>query len=314
MTGTRGRRHAHRFAVIDVPSPLGLRPSGVQDLPVALRRAGLIRHLRAVDAGQVDVPLYSPQRDAKTRLLNGPALHDVSRALASLITASVGRGEFPVVLAGDCSVVVGATLALRRLSAASLAPDAPRYGLLFLDGHVDFYQPEASPTGEVADMDLALATGRGPALLADIDGLRPYVADADVVAFGARDGEERRKAGSQDVRSTAVRVMELAEVHTLGAEQAASVALTYLEKRGIAGCWVHVDADVLDDAVMPAVDYRQPGGLAAAELTAVLGRAMASGLPVGLSVAIYNPALDHDGAAGRVLAGAVAAGLGYFAR
>ena len=89
--------------------------------------------------------------------------------------------------------------------------------------------------------------------------------DADVVAFGARDGEERRKAGSQDVRSTAVRVMELAEVHTLGAEQAASVALTYLEKRGIAGCWVHVDADVLDDAVMPAVDYRQPGGLAAAD-------------------------------------------------
>jgi len=24
--------------------------------------------------------------------------------------------------------------------------------------------------------------------------------------------------------------------------------------------WIHVDADVLDDAVMPAVDYRQPGG------------------------------------------------------
>jgi arginase len=85
--------------------------------------------------------------------------------------------------------------------------------------------------------------------------------------------------------------------------------MSYLEERDIAGCWVHVDADVLDDTVMPAVDYRQPGGLAPAELTAVLKRAMASELPVGVSVAIYNPSLDPGGAAGRVLAGAVAAGL-----
>jgi arginase len=85
--------------------------------------------------------------------------------------------------------------------------------------------------------------------------------------------------------------------------------MTHLEERGIAGCWVHLDADVLDDAAMPAVDYRQPGGLAPAELTAVLRRAMASGLPIGVSVAIYNPTLDPGGAAGRVLAETVAAGL-----
>jgi arginase len=298
-----------RFAIIDVPSPLGLRPSGVQDLPAALRQAGLAQALGAVDAGHVDPPSYSPERDPETRLLNGPALRDVSRALASLVAASVGRGEFPVVLAGDCSVLLGATLALRRLAAERGVRDAARYGLLFLDGHVDFYQPEASPTGEVADMDLALATGRGPTLLADIDGLGPYVADADVVAFGARDADERRAAGSQDVRATAIRVLELPEVRALGVERAAADAVTHLEERGVAGCWVHLDADVLDDVLMPAVDYRQPGGLAPAELTAVLRRAMASGLPVGLSVAIYNPALDPGGAAGRALAGAVAAGL-----
>jgi hypothetical protein len=28
-----------------------------------------------------------------------------------------------------------------------------RYGLFFIDGHADFYQPQASTTGEVADMD-----------------------------------------------------------------------------------------------------------------------------------------------------------------
>jgi arginase len=187
-----------------------------------------------------------------------------------------------------------------------------RYGLLFLDGHVDFYQPEASPTGEVADMELALATGRGPALLADLDGLGPLMADADVVALGARDADERHAAGSQDVRATAARVLELADVRALGADgaaRAADAAVTHLAARGVAGCWVHLDADVLDDAVMPAVDYRQPGGLTPAELTTILRRAMTSGLPVGVSVSIYNPALDPDGAAGRTLVEAVALGL-----
>jgi arginase len=52
---------------------------------------------------------------------------------------------------------------------------------------------------------------------------------------------------------------------------------------------------------MPAVDYRLPGGLTPAELTTVLEMAVASGHAVGLEVTIYNPALDNDGAAGRML-------------
>jgi arginase len=111
------------------------------------------------------------------------------------------------------------------------------------------------------------------------------------------------------VRGTAVHLLELSEVRVSGVEPAADEAMTYLAGRHLAGCWVHLDADVLDDAAMPAVDYRQPGGLAPEELTAVLRRAMASGLPVGMSVAIYNPALDPGGAAGRALAEVVVAGL-----
>ena len=45
-----------------------------------------------------------------------------------------------------------------------------RDGLFFVDGHADFYQPEAEPNGEVASMDLAVVSGRGPAVLTDIDG------------------------------------------------------------------------------------------------------------------------------------------------
>ena len=105
---------------------------------------------------------YDPVRDPDTGILNSRSIRDFSLALAEMTGDVLDRGDIPIVLGGDCSIVLGTMLALRRRG---------RHGLLFLDGHADFYQPEAEPNGEAASMDLALATGRGPDLLADLGGL-----------------------------------------------------------------------------------------------------------------------------------------------
>jgi arginase len=81
------------------------------------------------------------------------------------------RGEFPLILGGDCSILLGATLALKRRG---------RFGLLFIDGHADFYQPAANPNGEAASMDLAFVTGYGPSPLTDLEGRGPLVGVEDV--------------------------------------------------------------------------------------------------------------------------------------
>lgn len=296
------------FAVIDVPSNLGLRPSGVERLPAALRAQGLVQRLAAREAGRI-TPLaaYDTTRDPQTRLLNGPALRDTMRALAQAVATTVDSGDVPLVLAGDCSVILGGLLGLRQTQ--RFRGDA-RAGLLFVDGHVDFYQPEASPTGEVADMDLALATGRGPSLLAELDTSGPLVRDEDVAAVGARDSNERHAAGSQDIESTGIHLFELESVRHRGIDPVAREAPGVVARSDLTlGFWLHVDADVLDDAVMPAVDYRQVGGLAPTELIALLRAAQSSERLRGLSVAIYNPALDPAGEAGRVLVDCLVAGL-----
>ena len=56
--------------VIEVPSPLGLRPSGLEDAPDALRRAGLHERLGSPDAVRIDVPPYGDVRDPETGILN----------------------------------------------------------------------------------------------------------------------------------------------------------------------------------------------------------------------------------------------------
>lgn len=271
--------------IIEAPSVLGLRPSGVQDLPSALLDAGLLSHPGAVWGGRVEAPAYDPRRDAATGVLNPSGIAEYSVRLADAVGGVLGRGGFPVVLGGDCSILLGTLLALRRRG---------RHGLLFLDGHTDFYQPSAEPTGEAASMELALATGRGPRLLADLEGRGPLLRDEDVVAFGFRDSAESAEAGSQPLPPR-LHAIDLDGVRAAGAAAAAREAVGRLTAAGTAGYWIHLDVDVLDDAVMPAVDYRIPGGLTWRELETVLRTALAGGRAVGLDVTIFNPRLDREG-------------------
>jgi arginase len=158
-------------------------------------------------------------------------------------------------------------------------------------------------------MDLALVSGRGPALVTDIDGGRPYVRDEDIVLFAHRDMAAALKYGSQDVRETDITVLDLQAVRKAGVAKAAAAAVGRLSNDDRQGFWIHLDVDVLDDAVMPAVDYRMSDGLDFAELIAVLKAAMASGRAVGLNLTIFNPNLDPNRVVARQLVNALVQGL-----
>ncbi len=289
-----------RYAIIEAPSILGLKPTGVEQLPQRLLDHGLAERLQARRAGRVPTPPYNFERDPETLTLNADAIAQWSPRLADAVGASVDAGEFPIVLGGDCSIVLGAMLALKRRG---------RYGLLFVDGHADFYQPEVNPNGEAASMDLAFVTGHGPRLLTDLEGRGPLVRPEDAVAFGFRDAEEQAHYGSQPL-VPALRRFDLAAVRRLGADVAALAAVDHVEREGLDGFFIHIDADSLDDEVMPAVDYRLPDGLSVDELTTALEIAVSSPKAVGIEVTIYNPALDPDGRAGRTLADVLVAALG----
>jgi arginase len=263
-----------RYAIIEAPSVLGLRSTGVDRLAGCLLKNGLAERLNARHAGRVDPPHRDGKRDAVTLTLNADAIVSWSPQLASAIGGVLDRGEFPLVLGGDCSILLGATLALKRRG---------RFGLLFVDGHAEFYQPEANPNGEAASMELAFATGHGPAVFANLEGRRPLVRPEDTVAFGFRDTDEQRQYGSQTL-SDEILALDLNTVRRMGVEQATAAALERLS--------------------CPTVD-----GFSWDEMTSILTVAMASGRAVGLEVTIYNPALDQDGAAGRGLTNTLVAAL-----
>jgi arginase len=285
--------------VVDAPSNLGLRPPaphtipGCWRLPQALRRAGIVARLHAADGGQVTPPAYTPDRDA-TGTRNGLAIAGYSVKLADRVDEVLDAGGFPVLLGGDCSILLGAMLALRRRG---------RYGLAFVDGHLDFRHPANNgQLSAVAGEDLAVVTGRGPEPLADLEGRRPLVCDADVVALGHHDPDP---TWYQDVRSaTAITVIDADQIRR-DAAGAAAKTLAILERRDLEGFWIHLDVDVLDRQVMPAVDSPEPGGLDYPELIVLLRALIASDLAVGAELTIFDPDLDQDGHLAAELATAV---------
>ena len=287
------------YAIVEAPSSLGLRSTGVEKLPERLLSHGLAERLDARRAARLTPPPKVAERDEATGILNGPEIARWSPLLADAIGEVLDAGEFPLVLGGDCTILLGPMLALKRRG---------RYGLLFIDGNADFFQPEAEPYGEAASMDLALATGHGPELLTDIERRRPLVREEDVVAFAWRDWADQLQSGSQPLPN-ALKSLDLTMVRRCGAEAAAKEAVAHLTRAELDGFFIHVDADCLDAAIMPAVDYQYPDGLSWRELETVLRIALASGRAVGMEITIYNPDLDADGAAGRGLVDSLVAAL-----
>lgn len=292
------------IALLSAPSNLGLRPPepgavpGTAKAPEALREAGLHRRLQA--AGAVDAGVVLPGRyvdDDATRprgwVRNEAALVDHARRLAARLRDVRAEGRVPLVLGGDCSLLVGIGVA---------NASGERAGLVHLDGHTDFRRPGGKdPVASVAGEDLAAAIGLHTAAVSDIDGLAPYFDRHRTVHIGCRDDDEELA----EVRAALADVVPAGEALALGAEAvAARVA------RAMAGTpyWLQLDVDVLDPTVMPAVDSPDPGGLTAVALVDLL-RALAPEA-VGASVTVFDPDLDPDGGLAALLADVLVDGLG----
>ncbi len=292
-----------RLVVLDAPTNLGLRPPrpgaepGVRGLAAALRDRDLVRRIGAADAGAVPVAAYGDVADDETGFRNGPAIATFTSALADGVGELLDAGAFPVVLGGDCSIMLGPLLALRRRGTTALAA---------VDGHDDYSLPrdEAAYRGRfaAAGLDLWLATGHGSPILSDIEGRGPYVDESRVVQIGMmrEDGDDRSYA-TETFEASDIICHRADDIRRDGGPATGRAARTYLEATDADAFWLHLDVDVLHQDHMPAVDSPNPHGITPHELTSILSELVASPSCAGVDVAIYDPTLDPEGTAAQLL-------------
>jgi arginase len=290
---------SREVVLIGVPANSSGTAGGVARAPAVLRERGLIAALGPwiTDAGDLALPGSQPVRGPSGLLAEDTLIAMIGRVREAVGAARRG-GRFPVLLGGDCPLILGALAALQDKRAQP--------GLLFVDGHEDAWPPRQSPTGEAADCELGLAlrlfdAGLSPRLAAAL----PRIRARDVVAVGPRDEGELAAAG---VPSLAGRLRALIRPADLA-------AVRDLDPAGLpAPWWLHTDLDVLATTELPAVDYPQPGGLTWRQLSAITAAALAAPGCAGWSVCIYNPDLDPARTGADAVVGYLTAALRRAAR
>jgi arginase len=229
-----------RISVVGVPSSAASYAAGQDLAPAALRSAGLLARLVAADLeahGEGDLPhqVWKPDRE-HPRAQNVDQATASLRQLADRLGPLLARGDFALVLGGNCTIALAIMAALRRLGTG-----AP--GLLYVDRHYDINTPDSTNDGALDWMGLAhaLALPGGVDTLTDAFGARPLLEPYQIAWLGV----EPQLAMDWE-REQATRLgLHVATSQALAADPAgvAAAALDHLPAGPLA---VHVDVDVLD--------------------------------------------------------------------
>ena len=265
----------------------------VNRAPSVLRERGLIARLRAEDLGDVAPPSYYDFERPRNRPRNEQQLVAYSKSLGARVYGAIAHGRFGIVLGGDCSVVLACLMAARHKAAGPV-------GLVYVDAHADFASPEESRTGSAASMSLSLATGRFHSPLARLGGRTPLIDSRRVALLGRRDMDQEWYGHAALAKSS---ILDLPSSQLLTDDwlEIGAMALDRVAPADARGFWIQVDADVLNPSVMSAVDSPEPGGPTPHELVRLLAPLVRHPRALGLSLTVYDPALDPDRSCARRL-------------
>jgi arginase len=277
--------------IIEAPSNLGLKSfqsgtePGVRLFPEALRNTHFANNTGITQTIQVPAPPYSMDIHQESKIRNAETIAAYSRTLARHVQEAVEKGMVPVVIGGDCSILLGNSLGLKSAGGC--------YGLFSIDGHTDYMLPEHSGTAGAAGMDLALVTGNGPSILSNIDNKGPYIAEEHVFSYGNRELDEDYVA---PIIESNIHYYDLPAIREQGISRITADFLTMIKQNGLDGFWIHMDVDVLNNEIMPCVDSPQEDGLTYQELRETLQPLLASPYFKGINITIFDPTLDPYGA------------------
>jgi arginase len=277
-----------RIEILGAPfNGLGTFPD-IENPAEGLRQANLMSLLEAsghivTDLGDLSGFQCQDIRDVETGINDFGMWLNLSQELSQMLGGMLDRQAFPLLLGGDCRMLVGIFAAFSQRETEA--------GLVFLDGHADFHSPETSPSGDPADMELAILTGRGPERITRIAGKYPLLKDEEVVVYGIRAWDH--------IGTSNIEVYDRQRMIKNGIKHTVKEGLKNFYQKELP-VWLHFDVDVLDPELMPVM-FPEPEGLTFEEAQEFLGFVWASGRVIGMSIACYHPKLDIDGSAGAQL-------------
>ncbi|QTM97928.1 arginase [Sediminibacillus dalangtanensis] len=276
-----------KISIIGVPMDLGQNRRGVDMGPSAIRYAGVMETLEALnfqieDLG--DIKISRPSRGAEQlqdNLRNLSQVAEGNELLAEQVDEAITAGRFPLVLGGDHSIAIG--------SLAGIAKHYENLGVIWYDAHGDLNTADTSPSGNIHGMPLAVNLGLGHERLTNILGYQPKIKPENIVLIGARSLDEGEK---ELIRETGIKVYTMHEVDRMGMSAVITEVTDYLKDR-TDGVHLSLDLDGLDPGDAPGVGTPVIGGLSYRESHLAMEMLAETDMVTSAEFVEVNPILDE---------------------
>lgn len=266
---------------------------GTELTPGALRRWSDLSGIVARDLGDFAAPIHDGRRDPVSGIVGHAEVVDATASIRSEFGRRLQPDRRMVVLGGCCTLMIGLGAATRdRIG---------KFGIAYVDGHMDLYDGQSSPSGEGADMPLAMMLGHGDKQVIEAAGGASLTPDS-VYLLGYRDALQARGHGSlmPEEFEPDFKHADTQTIRHHGHRQVGEAARAHFEGRDLP-FWLFLDVDALDPTVFPATDALIADGLDWDEIEALSHPLARSPNLLGVVTTCYNPEKDPDGACGRRL-------------
>jgi arginase len=264
------------FHILGVPLRTGSLYPGSENDAQAYRDARLLARLKAagraaVDDGDVAIPSYLPHHTVPPiRNWPGPriAWDCVSERIAPYLQQS---GHVPLLIGCDCSIVVGTSQALMRVSPEDLH-------VLYVDGDFDDAAPDPEHCRSAAAVAVWLLTHDSPFWAG------PRLRPAQITVIGS--------SGVSSSGQSEVRSLSLADVRSSGPREAGRQALRAIPPS--ASVLLHFDIDVVREQDLPSAYFPHAEGLSWPEGQELLGGLLSDPRIRIIEISEYASLRDQD--------------------
>ncbi len=269
--------------IIGIPLDLGQEHRGVNMGPSAIRYAGLAGRLRQIghhvtDVGNIDIPIRETLIETGVENVL-PAMVEASEKIYAAARASVEEESLPIFLGGDHSIAIGSIGGVTHHESC---------GVIWIDAHGDYNNPEISESGNIHGMPLSILMGKGSPELVNVGRPGAKLQPENVVLIGVRDLDEKERTV---LKQSGIKIFTMRDIDEQGMSKVIKSAMEQLSS--VSKIHVSLDVDGIDPSYAPGVGTPVPGGLTYREAHLLMEIVADSKKISSMDIVEINPMLDR---------------------
>lgn len=288
---------------IEVKSEIGAGTRGASMGVDAIKIAALdygsnmFKQIESLEIKTENQLLFEPTKTTYAKRING--ILSIYERLAAVVSQTLKKNGFPIVLAGDHSTAGG------TIAGIKMAYPKQKLGVIWIDAHSDIHSPYTTPTGNMHGMPIAVSLAEDNIAnkmnkpdkdtidlwnkLKKVGGISPKITYKDIVYIGVRDVEPEE---TYLLKKHKVKTFTTAEVKRNGVEKIARDALAHLTHCNL--IYVSFDVDSMDSSISKGTGTPVRNGITDKEAGSLCVRLVQNEKVCCFEICEVNPTLDKE--------------------